>query len=71
MLIFIHHYFISHFLKDGKGKDFIIKTIEILFRFLEYPSKYGEAGSGDFTEQCDPAGCLVELSIQFVISKIF
>ncbi|UJR10628.1 hypothetical protein I4U23_014825 [Adineta vaga] len=38
-------------------------------RFLEYPSKYGEQGPSDFTEQCDPAGCLVELSIQFVTSK--
>ncbi|CAF0770703.1 unnamed protein product [Adineta steineri] len=39
-------------------------------RFLEYPSKYGLSNSRDFTEQCDPAGCLVELSIQFVIIMI-
>ncbi|CAF2376820.1 unnamed protein product [Rotaria sp. Silwood2] len=36
-------------------------------RFDEYPSKYGEPSSKDFTEQCDPAGCFVELSIQFLI----
>ncbi|CAF0946662.1 unnamed protein product [Adineta ricciae] len=39
-------------------------------RFLEYPSKYGEPRPDDFTEQCDPAGCLVELSIQLVIIMI-
>ncbi|CAF1416043.1 unnamed protein product [Adineta steineri] len=36
-------------------------------RSTEYPSNYGEPGTGDFTEQCDPAGCLVELSIQLLI----
>ncbi|CAF3392764.1 unnamed protein product [Rotaria sp. Silwood1] len=36
-------------------------------RFDEYPSKYGESSSKDFTEQCDPAGCFVELAIQFLI----
>lgn len=39
-------------------------------RFNEYPSTYGETGSGDFTEQCDPAGCFVELSIQLIIIMI-
>ncbi|CAF1156581.1 unnamed protein product [Adineta ricciae] len=39
-------------------------------RFNEYPSKYGDSDSGDFTEQCDPAGCLVELSIQFIIIMV-
>ncbi|CAF4830476.1 unnamed protein product [Rotaria sp. Silwood1] len=39
-------------------------------RFHNYPSTYGESDSGNFTEQCDPAGCLVELSIQFFIIMI-
>ncbi|CAF1193623.1 unnamed protein product [Rotaria sordida] len=39
-------------------------------RFFEYPSKYGDPDSANFTEQCDPAGCLVELSIQFFIIMI-
>ncbi|CAF3746759.1 unnamed protein product [Adineta steineri] len=39
-------------------------------RSTEYPSNYGEPGKGDFTEQCDPAGCLVELSIQLLIIMI-
>ncbi|CAF3918215.1 unnamed protein product [Rotaria magnacalcarata] len=39
-------------------------------RFLDYPSKYNTSSSGSFTEQCDPAGCLVELSIQFIIIMI-
>ncbi|CAF3714176.1 unnamed protein product [Adineta steineri] len=39
-------------------------------RSTEYPSNYGEPGKGDFTEQCDPAGCLVELSIQLIIIMI-
>ncbi|CAF3476960.1 unnamed protein product [Rotaria socialis] len=36
-------------------------------RFFEYPSKYGEPNSTGFQEQCDPAGCFVDLSIQFVV----
>ncbi|CAF4512927.1 unnamed protein product [Rotaria socialis] len=39
-------------------------------RFFAYPSKYNTSSSGSFTEQCDPAGCLVELSIQFIIIMI-
>ncbi|CAF1501055.1 unnamed protein product, partial [Didymodactylos carnosus] len=38
-------------------------------RFFEYPSRYG-SGLGDFTEQCDPAGCLIELCIQLIIFMI-
>ncbi|CAF3386640.1 unnamed protein product [Rotaria socialis] len=36
-------------------------------KFDGYPSTYGEPSSGNFTEQCNPAGCFVELSIQFFI----
>ncbi|CAF2393453.1 unnamed protein product [Rotaria sp. Silwood2] len=39
-------------------------------RFHKYPSTYADSDSRNFTEQCDPAGCLVELSIQFFIIMI-
>ncbi|CAF0918307.1 unnamed protein product [Rotaria sordida] len=39
-------------------------------RSSSYPSTYGAQRTNDFTEQCDPAGCMVELSIQLLIIMV-